>query len=161
MRHVPGERVRRKDEITSSHYLVFGGEIRVSNAIKQLTPGLCVNSSQLICMGVKSNQKHRHSRFKIGLWSALLFFNRGLVIKQHRSCSSVKTFACLHPSPSWKRRGAGKQLFCCCAFLGHIFLSRLQTGHRELVSSVITMSVSVCSVWKCSVGPLCVCRQQL
>lgn len=47
---------QEKDEITSSHYLVFGGEIHDSNAIKQLTPGLSMNSSQLICIGGKSNQ---------------------------------------------------------------------------------------------------------
>lgn len=57
MIHVLGKRVRRKDELSPSHYLVFGGKLQDSSAIKQLTFALSVNSLELICIHVKCYQK--------------------------------------------------------------------------------------------------------
>lgn len=56
MRHVLGKGVRRKDELSPTHYLVFGGKLQDSSAIKQLTFALLVNSFQLICICVKRYQ---------------------------------------------------------------------------------------------------------
>ena len=48
--------VRRKDELSPSHYLVFGGKLQDSASIKQLTFALPVNSLQLICISVNCYQ---------------------------------------------------------------------------------------------------------